>query len=443
MDFENARIKRGRESISNNSRSSDASSVIKTNKKPARNNENEEYSDEEDNEDHQGTSNENDTGNENKQDRLPAVKILIRHSVVPQYTAPRALLNEIMRCKKINPAKIKFANLKGCIITIATDDKDTHQELTREWCQDAFTEGTIFATPRKELQSTIVIKGFPFQADLETEDIEDLQQQGIIDPIKVFNKKTQQYTSLLKAKTSNQMSLEAALKNGVKIGFTIYKVEHEKKVHQCYKCQKFGHSANECRNQTQVCPKCTGDHSLKDCTANVLKCANCNGNHPSFSRSCQFIKDPKATQKQHQQQTHSSQPSQSAQCTNQGQNHSKSYASVVSSTKKGHHLPAQRNQDPVQLNSFDIEQMIQKQLQAAIETLTATLRQAIQDQITEQLQDTVKEMVNQCFEEIKRKHQHSANQQSRATNGNSQENTQTSLAGKSKNFLPSSSHNNC
>jgi len=176
----------------------------------------------------------------------------LRNSVVPQYTAPRALVKEILRCKKVQPNNIKFASLNGCILTIATDDKETHRELTKEWCQDAFTAGTIFATPRREQQSTIVIKGFPPQAELEKEDIEDLNQQGILDPIRIYNKKLQQNTTLLKAKTSNQKSLEDALKHGVKIGFTIYRVEHEKKVHQCFKCQKFGHSASECRNQVQV-----------------------------------------------------------------------------------------------------------------------------------------------------------------------------------------------
>ena len=69
---------------------------------------------------------------ETNQERLRAVKLLIRNKVVPQYAAPRALFNEITRCKKIDQSKIKFANLKGCILTIATDDKETHNELTSE-----------------------------------------------------------------------------------------------------------------------------------------------------------------------------------------------------------------------------------------------------------------------------------------------------------------------
>ena len=44
--------------------------------------------------------------------------------------------------------------------------------------------------------------------------------------------------------------------------------------YQCYKCQEFGHSADNCRSN-QVCPKCSGDHRANECHASVLKCNNC------------------------------------------------------------------------------------------------------------------------------------------------------------------------
>jgi hypothetical protein len=433
MEYENARVKRGRESIDNNSRTSNASSVFKTNKKQARASEDEESSEEEEIAVQEGAN------NSQKQDRLPAVKILLRNSVVPQYTAPRALVKEILRCKKVQPNNIKFASLNGCILTIATDDKETHQELTKEWCQDAFTAGTIFATPRREQQSTIVIKGFPPQAELEKEDIEDLNQQGILDPIRIYNKKLQQNTTLLKAKTSNQKSLEDALKHGVKIGFTIYRVEHEKKVHQCFKCQKFGHSASECRNQVQVCPKCTGHHSLKDCTSDNLKCANCNGNHPAFSRSCQFIKDPKAAQKQPQQQKQTTQPSKSAHHTNQVESSKKTYANAVLNKNHGH-------QPAPEYNAIDITALVKEQVQLAMRTLAENLKQNIQETIketfAEQLQTMVKEKVIECIEEITKKRLQPDNQQPRANSSTSQENKQAT-SGKCKNSIPPPSNTHC
>ena len=212
MEFTNSSNKRSRESNGSLLRSSDVSSISghTVNKKIATDqdqNQEEQYE-----EGQQRLNQENQQRKENNQERLNAVKILIRHSVVPQFSHPRALLKEIIRCKKVSPVNIKFANLKGCMIIIATDDPQTHEELSSQWPADAFIQGVIFATPRKDMQAKIVIRGFPMQADLEQEDIEDLMSQGIVNPTKLFNNKTSQWTNILKATANNQESLKEYLK---------------------------------------------------------------------------------------------------------------------------------------------------------------------------------------------------------------------------------------
>ena len=58
---------------------------------------------------------------------------------------------------------------------------------------------------------------------------------------------------------------------------------------RCFKCQKFGHSTNDCFQKESVCGKCTEimdeEHSYQTCQ-NTLKCRNCGGNHESSSRNC-------------------------------------------------------------------------------------------------------------------------------------------------------------
>ena len=44
--------------------------------------------------------------------------------------------------------------------------------------------------------------------------------------------------------------------------------------YQCYKCQDFGHSATNCKNN-QVCPMCSGNHRAHECDGNDLRCNNC------------------------------------------------------------------------------------------------------------------------------------------------------------------------
>lgn len=53
---------------------------------------------------------------------------------------------------------------------------------------------------------------------------------------------------------------------------------------RCYKCQKFGHGSNSCRNSA-ACHRCGDNHEGTECQKD-FRCCNCNGNHAASSKSC-------------------------------------------------------------------------------------------------------------------------------------------------------------
>ena len=54
---------------------------------------------------------------------------------------------------------------------------------------------------------------------------------------------------------------------------------------RCFKCQKFGHGQNTCRNKL-TCARCGQfDHDSKTCK-NDMACTNCKGQHFAYSREC-------------------------------------------------------------------------------------------------------------------------------------------------------------
>ena len=61
-------------------------------------------------------------------------------------------------------------------------------------------------------------------------------------------------------------------------------------VHQCYKCQKFGHSHSNCKANINTCLYCSGNHRSKECNSknnkDSYKCANCTLNHCSNASIC-------------------------------------------------------------------------------------------------------------------------------------------------------------
>ncbi|XP_066961258.1 uncharacterized protein [Macrobrachium rosenbergii] len=44
--------------------------------------------------------------------------------------------------------------------------------------------------------------------------------------------------------------------------------------YQRYKCQEFGHSATDCRND-QACPRCGENHKSNECASSIFRCKNC------------------------------------------------------------------------------------------------------------------------------------------------------------------------
>ena len=222
---------------------------------------------------------------------LPAIKLTISDTVTSSYSSSVAIAKEIDRCmgSKLN---IKFASLKGNLLIIATDDQVTHARLTTTWPSDAFSKGVRpVIKPPKDMVRTAIIQGVEKSVSLDDEYVlQQLNDQHATNPTRIFNHKTSKLTSLIKIAVTDQASYKKMLASGIRIGYRSYKVEPERKVLQCYKCQGVGHSAFHC-SKNQVCLKCGGEHKHSECTSTELKCANCGDAHAACSRSCPHLKN--------------------------------------------------------------------------------------------------------------------------------------------------------
>ena len=63
----------------------------------------------------------------------------------------------------------------------------------------------------------------------------------------------------------------------VKLTWGYYTIRDRYYVRICQHCQRYGHSATECRhkNEKVICGKCTGDHDTRSCSSESVKCINC------------------------------------------------------------------------------------------------------------------------------------------------------------------------
>lgn len=58
------------------------------------------------------------------------------------------------------------------------------------------------------------------------------------------------------------------------IGWMSCRAQEDLRVLRCFNCQKYGHLAKHCRNNT-ICPICSGNHKSENCDSAIKKCNNC------------------------------------------------------------------------------------------------------------------------------------------------------------------------
>ncbi|KAF2354738.1 hypothetical protein FHG87_014509 [Trinorchestia longiramus] len=148
----------------------------------------------------------------------------------------------------------------------------------------------------KTNQSTSVGVIGPFGEDTSNEDLtEVLKEAGFKGALaeRIFKGKDKIKTSMFKVIFDSN-----SLPPYVRIGYQQYRVNtYIGKPWQCYKCQRFGHSAAFCRSAPS-CVVCSGPHTSNECNKTTGRiCCNCGRNHTANYGGCPKIKQAKEVEK--------------------------------------------------------------------------------------------------------------------------------------------------
>lgn len=138
-----------------------------------------------------------------------------------------------------------------------------------------------------------VISGVPI--DLS---IEDLKKEIKGGKVTVEKRLSTRYQGNVVDSLSVLLQFEGAIPDKVKIGFLSYPVrEYIPRPLRCFKCQRFGHIAGQCRAKPR-CAKCAGEHEYGKCEVEAkVKCCNCGGEHSAAYQGCEAQIKEKEVQK--------------------------------------------------------------------------------------------------------------------------------------------------
>ena len=140
----------------------------------------------------------------------------------------------------------------------------------------------------------LAVKGVPTDiTETDFKEFLDLNKICYAKAERLKSKKDDRVLPIFQLELSDPAEAEALLSQNLMCNITgiVYKVEEFRQpvsVRQCFNCQCFGHSAQNCKSK-QKCVICGENHSHKGCPkkeAKQPKCANCSGPHAASYKRC-------------------------------------------------------------------------------------------------------------------------------------------------------------
>ena len=144
----------------------------------------------------------------------------------------------------------------------------------------------------------------PYKEKLKHGVIQQIDKDVDLEELKYsINESQSQYKVVILERLRRRMGTEFLASNSVKIsidggklpecikvGFFIYKVRpFVFQPVQCFKCQRYWHTAESCKATKQQCLLCAENHAVKECKVKDIhnfRCANCGAQHKANSSEC-------------------------------------------------------------------------------------------------------------------------------------------------------------
>ncbi|CAF0704716.1 unnamed protein product [Brachionus calyciflorus] len=190
-------------------------------------------------------------------------------------------------------------------LVIKTNIENELHDL-RKWPTDAFGSGIEEIVKKQKFYLALHNVYVEFDIEAPRAKTELKNKYDIDDTLRMMKKSTGEKILLVKAVMCNQEKFNQIIKNGyIYLGCSRIRATQWRfsiSPLQCFKCQKLGHRADNCKGQ-ETCLKCgKHDHKREQCPfkddPSKYHCVNCGGNHVACSKQCPVLKKAAEEKKQ-------------------------------------------------------------------------------------------------------------------------------------------------
>ena len=205
--------------------------------------------------------------------------------LIQKFPTKGYLRNEYLKghFKDNEPAIIEINKNQNYII-LAPSNIHCFNKIMKDWPEYIIKEDQLEVF-EKDLRPMLCVNKIPENIEIET--VKNIIINRGLHPenIRRLVIKNGDPTTVVLFKLKNEGEEQHAKRFGIKtdnkIKYMREYVNKEKLIIRCFKCNKFGHLSNSCKNNNSLCPRC-GSNKQKckgNCPKQHWNCVNCLGNH--------------------------------------------------------------------------------------------------------------------------------------------------------------------
>ena len=225
------------------------------------------------------------------------IKIINANELIQKYPAKENLNNGYLkRHFKDSELEVIEINKKQNYVILAPSNIHCFNKIMRDWPEDIIKKDQLEVF-EKDLRPILCVNKIP--ENMEVEAVKNIITNCGLHPENIHRlvRKNGNPTTLILFKLKNEGEEQRAKRYGIKIDNEVKNIREyvnkEKLIIRCFKCNKFGHLSNSCKNSNSLCPRCGSDKQKckGNCPKQQWKCVNCLGNHSAAWEGCKKYKE--------------------------------------------------------------------------------------------------------------------------------------------------------